>query len=118
MVLLVAVGVPLIVPVDVLNDNPVGNVALAVFVEFLRVYTNGITPPYPCTGIRLDTAVPVISDELATVCVLVRAAGDLIVRLKKSNFDCGVGVKLSVTVTLYVAATSRDPLLTFGVPVI
>ena len=80
--LLVTVGVPLIAPVDVLNDSPVGNVALAVFVELRKAYDNGVIPPYPCTGIRFDTAVPVVNDEVGIVCVLVSAGGDLIVRLK------------------------------------
>ena len=76
-------GVPNICPVIVLNDSPVGNVALAVLPAFLSVYVNVVFPPVAVTGAIGLTFLPLVNtnDAYATVVTIAIALGSLIIKL-------------------------------------
>jgi hypothetical protein len=63
-----AVGVPLTVPVVVLNERPVGSDASGVSAN-----AYGVVPPAAVTGMKSGSTSPLLPTRLGTACVVVRA---------------------------------------------
>jgi hypothetical protein len=85
---LVIVGVPVIAPVEVENESPVGSVGETL-------YASGVVPPDPVTGVNDVVAWFCVSVVLAIACVA--ATAPFTVRLKVA---AAVAPFASVTVTV------------------